>query len=56
MIDEMCKNICIEKYIKLTKILIAKGADLNVRDDLNRTPVMIAATFGHSEVLVNFFS
>ena len=30
---------------------LEKGADLNVRDDLNRTPLMIAATFGHSEVV-----
>ena len=30
---------------------IEKGADLNVRDDLNRTPLMIAATFGHSKVV-----
>jgi len=30
-------------------ISLEKGADLNVRDDLNRTPLMIAATFGHSE-------
>ena len=32
-------------------ISLEKGADLNVRDDLNRTPLMIAATFGHSEVV-----
>ena len=30
---------------------LEKGADLNIRDDLNRTPLMIAATFGHSEVV-----
>ena len=37
--------------IENLEISIEKGADLNVRDDLNRTPLMIAATFGHSEVV-----
>ena len=30
---------------------LEQGADLDIRDDLNRTPLMIAANLGHVEVV-----
>ncbi|OCK74009.1 ankyrin [Lepidopterella palustris CBS 459.81] len=50
-----CQPLHIASYLGLTaytKYLLEKGADVNAKDNAERTPVMFASEKGHSEVLI----
>nr|WP_297278145.1 ankyrin repeat domain-containing protein [uncultured Brachyspira sp.] len=38
-------------HLEVVKLLIDKGADVNAKDDYNRTALMLASSNGHLEVV-----